>query len=63
MYWKRSCGYNKLISSSGQKHQHSGSSGSKPQRRDQRRARSTVLGKLGAWVKLDVPECELTWTE
>ena len=30
---------------------------------DQRKARSTVHGKQGAWMKWDLPERKLTWTE
>ena len=30
---------------------------------DHRKARSTELGKQGAWMKWDLPEQELTWAE
>ena len=30
---------------------------------DERKARSTALGKQGAWMKWDIPERELTFTE
>ena len=30
---------------------------------DQRKARSSELGKQWTWIKLDLPERELTWAE
>ena len=30
---------------------------------DQRKAKSTELGKQGAWMKWDLPERELIWAE